>query len=147
MATIFVRALIPDYLVTHGVVVGPPRAASSPRDGGRSGRPGALARRPRPSRAPGNVLVVGASRRNLRESTARAYQTAEVIAATQLDPRCASYDDVAEYDRLSGHYVPVEELKAENDSRYHTVISGQWDTEEETSDEFRVRVGERDRRI
>ncbi len=69
----------------------------------------------------------------------RAYQTAEIIAATRSIP-VQVYDDIAEYDRLSGNYVPVEELKAENDSRYHTVINGQWDTEEETSAEFRVRV-------
>ena len=33
---------------------------------------------------------------------------------------------MAEYDRLSPDYVPVEELKAENDPRYHAVIGGEW---------------------
>jgi probable phosphoglycerate mutase len=69
----------------------------------------------------------------------RAYQTAEAIAAAQAMP-VRICDQVAEYDRLSGNYIPVEELKAENDARYHAVISGQWDTEEETADEFRARV-------
>jgi probable phosphoglycerate mutase len=69
----------------------------------------------------------------------RAYQTAEVLAVTHsITVRVC--DEVAEYDRSSGDYVPVEDLKAENDPRYHAVINGQWDTEEETAAEFRVRV-------
>jgi 2,3-bisphosphoglycerate-dependent phosphoglycerate mutase len=69
----------------------------------------------------------------------RAYQTAEVIAVAQtITVRVC--DQLAEYDRLSGDYIPVEELKAENDSRYRSVINGQWDTEEETAAEFRARV-------
>ena len=69
----------------------------------------------------------------------RAYQTASPVAA----PRSIVVeicDGVAEYDRLSPDYVPVEELKAENDPRYHDVIGGEWLSLEETADEFRGRV-------
>jgi 2,3-bisphosphoglycerate-dependent phosphoglycerate mutase len=69
----------------------------------------------------------------------RAYQTAEAIAATRA-MTVGVCDEVAEFDRLSGNYIPTEQLKAENDPRYHAVINGQWDTEEETATEFRARV-------
>jgi broad specificity phosphatase PhoE len=49
-------------------------------------------------------------------------------------------DGVAEFDRLSPDYISTEELKAANDPRYHAIINGQWDTADETSDEFRLRV-------
>jgi probable phosphoglycerate mutase len=69
----------------------------------------------------------------------RAYQTAAPIAALRsVDVEVC--DGVAEYDRLSPDYVPVEELKAENDPRYHAVIGGEWLSVDETADEFRARV-------
>ena len=69
----------------------------------------------------------------------RAYQTAQVVAALHgVDVQLV--DGVAEFDRLSSDYVPTEELKAANDPRYHAMINGEWDTDEETSDEFRKRV-------
>ena len=69
----------------------------------------------------------------------RAYQTAEAVAA----PHAAIVqicDGVAEFDRLSGHYIPTEELRATNDPRYQAMINGEWDTDEETSAEFGARV-------
>ncbi len=69
----------------------------------------------------------------------RAYETAAAIAAFH-DLEVVLSDGVAEFDRLSPDYIPTEELKAANDPRYHAIISGQWDTEDETSDEFRARV-------
>ncbi len=69
----------------------------------------------------------------------RAYQTAEAIAA-QRATTVRICDGVAEFDRYSGDYIPTEELKAENDPRYHTVINGEWDTDDETADDFRRRV-------
>jgi 2,3-bisphosphoglycerate-dependent phosphoglycerate mutase len=69
----------------------------------------------------------------------RAYQTATAISANR-SVEVEICDGVAEYDRLSPDYVPVEELKAENDPRYHVVIGGEWDSEDETADEFRSRV-------
>lgn len=69
----------------------------------------------------------------------RAYQTADQIAA-QHSVDVQVCDGVAEFDRLSPDYIPTEELKAANDPRYHAMINGEWDTDEETSDEFRSRV-------
>jgi probable phosphoglycerate mutase len=69
----------------------------------------------------------------------RARQTAEAVAALHsLDVQVS--DGVAEFDRLSNDYIPTEELKAANDPRYHAMINGEWDTDEETSDEFRARA-------
>ncbi len=69
----------------------------------------------------------------------RAYQTAEAIASRQATT-VRTCDGVAEFDRYSGDYIPTEELKAENDPRYHAMINGEWDTDDETADEFRRRV-------
>ena len=69
----------------------------------------------------------------------RAYETAAAIAAFH-DLEVVLSDGVAEFDRLSPDYIPTEELKAANDPRYHAIISGQWDAEDETTDEFRARV-------
>lgn len=69
----------------------------------------------------------------------RAYQTAEAIAVNRgLDVRLR--EGIAEFDRFGGEYIPAEVLKAENDPRYHAVINGEWDTDEETAEEFRQRV-------
>jgi probable phosphoglycerate mutase len=69
----------------------------------------------------------------------RARQTAAAVAALHsLDVQIS--DGVAEFDRLSNDYIPTEELKAANDPRYHAMINGEWDTDEETSDEFRARA-------
>ena len=69
----------------------------------------------------------------------RARQTATAIAARhQIDVELC--DGVAEFDRLSSDYVPTEELKAANDPRYHAMIKGDWDTDEESTEEFRARA-------
>lgn len=69
----------------------------------------------------------------------RARQTAEAIAGGRsLGVQIA--EGVAEFDRLSPDYIPTEELKAANDPRYHAMINGEWDTDEESADEFRARV-------
>jgi 2,3-bisphosphoglycerate-dependent phosphoglycerate mutase len=69
----------------------------------------------------------------------RAYQTAETIAG-RLSTEVQFCNGVAEFDRLSSDYIPTEELKAADDPRYHAMINGEWDTDDETSDEFRARV-------
>lgn len=69
----------------------------------------------------------------------RAYETAEAVAKHH-DVEVQVSDGVAEFDRLSPDYIPTEELKAANDPRYHTIISGEWSTDEESADEFRSRV-------
>ena len=55
----------------------------------------------------------------------RAVQTAEPVAAKLgLEP---IYDDeLAEFDRQSHFYIPIEELKEEKDERWDDLISGRW---------------------
>jgi len=63
----------------------------------------------------------------------RAYETAEAMAKHHdLDVQLS--DGVAEFDRLSPDYIPTEELKAANDPRYHTIISGEWSTDDDAPD-------------
>lgn len=49
-------------------------------------------------------------------------------------------ENVAEYDRNSNEYIPVEELKATNDPRWKEMLAGGWSVEEETEQEFVDRV-------
>ena len=67
------------------------------------------------------------------------YQTAAAVAAHH-PLEVQTCDGVAEYDRLSPDYVPIEELKAENDPRYLAVIDGEWDSDDETSTSSELRV-------
>ncbi|MDP9465342.1 MAG: histidine phosphatase family protein [Actinomycetota bacterium] len=69
----------------------------------------------------------------------RALQTAEQVAAHH-SVEVQVCDGIAEFDRLSPDYIPTEELKAANDPRYHAMINGEWDTDDETTEEFRGRV-------
>lgn len=69
----------------------------------------------------------------------RAYQTALPVAATRgLDVTVV--DGVAEWDRNSNSYIPIEELKAAGDPRYLALMRGEWTTAEETPEEFSARV-------
>lgn len=49
-------------------------------------------------------------------------------------------DGVAEYDRHSNEYVPVEELKAAKDPRWLEMLDGGWSVAEETEQEFVDRI-------
>lgn len=69
----------------------------------------------------------------------RARQTADPVAG-QFDLEVSIVDGVAEFDRHSEWYVPVEELKAANDPRWHELISGAWTSTQETEEEFVSRV-------
>ena len=69
----------------------------------------------------------------------RAMQTAEPLAKT-INLPISVIDDVAEFDRLSNEYIPIEELRAANDDRWHKLVAGEWDSESDTLDEFRSRV-------
>lgn len=69
----------------------------------------------------------------------RAYQTAEHIAADQ-SLEIVVEDDVAEWDRNSPEYVPIEELKAANDPRWQMMLRGEWTERDETNEEFHARV-------
>lgn len=69
----------------------------------------------------------------------RARQTAAPIAAvTGLDT--VIVDDVAEWDRTSSEYVPIEELKANDDPRWRAMVAGEFDMHDETPESFRARV-------
>jgi probable phosphoglycerate mutase len=69
----------------------------------------------------------------------RARQTAAPVAK-KFDLEVTLIDGVAEFDRHSEWYVPVEELKAANDPRWHELVSGEWTATHETEDEFISRV-------
>ena len=69
----------------------------------------------------------------------RAMQTADPLAAKTSLP-ISIVDDVAEYDRLSNEYIPIEELRAANDERWHKLVAGGWQSDSDTLDNFRNRV-------
>ncbi|MFZ4720148.1 MAG: histidine phosphatase family protein [Ilumatobacteraceae bacterium] len=68
----------------------------------------------------------------------RAYQTALPLAARR-GLEVVTKDGVAEWDRNSSEYIPIEELKAAGDPRYHALMRGEWTTQEETPEEFAAR--------
>lgn len=69
----------------------------------------------------------------------RAVQTAEPIAR-RLGHEIVVVDDVAEWDRASNEYVPIEELKAADDPRWHAMAAGIVDMHDESPESFRARV-------
>jgi len=69
----------------------------------------------------------------------RAVQTAEPLARRR-GLTVGIIDDVAEWDRNSSEYIPVEELKAAGDPRWLEMVSGVWGPAEETPEQFRERV-------
>jgi probable phosphoglycerate mutase len=56
----------------------------------------------------------------------RAQETAEPLASL-LDLEVATVDGLAEFDRNAPWYIPIEELKAADDPRWHAMIKGEWD--------------------
>lgn len=68
----------------------------------------------------------------------RAQQTAFPLAELTGLP-ITTIDDIAEYDRTSNEYIPIEELKATNDPRYQETLSGGWNSDESYED-FSARV-------
>jgi probable phosphoglycerate mutase len=69
----------------------------------------------------------------------RAQQTAQPLASVQ-GLSITTIDGVAEYDKNSNQYVPVEELKAKNDPRWQEMLRGEWTSTDETEDEFIKRI-------
>ena len=63
----------------------------------------------------------------------RARQTAVPVAEGR-DLEIEFREGVAEYDRHSSEYVPVEELKANKDPRWKDMLDGVWDAEESQED-------------
>ncbi len=69
----------------------------------------------------------------------RARQTASALEAV-LGGAATVVDGVAEYDRHSNEYVPIEELKATNDPRWREMLDGTWPPSHEAEDVFAERV-------
>lgn len=69
----------------------------------------------------------------------RAVQTAEPLAQ-RLGLRSVVVDGIAEYDRASNEYVPIEELRATNDPRWQKMMDGEWESTDETVTQFKTRV-------
>ena len=69
----------------------------------------------------------------------RARQTAAPLAAT-LGLPVGIVAGVAEADRYSSEYVPVEELKAADDPRWHALVRGEYAEGEESLEAFQQRV-------
>jgi probable phosphoglycerate mutase len=68
----------------------------------------------------------------------RARQTAAPLAEAH-GLAMVTVDDVAEWDRNSPEYVPVEEMKAMNHPRWQAMVRGEWEAEE-SPEQFRTRV-------
>jgi probable phosphoglycerate mutase len=56
----------------------------------------------------------------------RAVETAEPIAMAH-GLAAEIIDDLAEFDRMSDSYIPIEELRALKDDRWYAMIEGRWD--------------------
>jgi 2,3-bisphosphoglycerate-dependent phosphoglycerate mutase len=71
----------------------------------------------------------------------RARETAVPVAeATGLVP--VVNDGIAEYDRSSSWYIPLEELKAEDNERWKAIVSGDYFDADEDAASFDQRVSE-----
>jgi 2,3-bisphosphoglycerate-dependent phosphoglycerate mutase len=68
----------------------------------------------------------------------RAQETAEPLASL-LELDVATVDGLAEFDRNAPWYIPIEELKAADDPRWHAMLAGEWDLD---PDEFQRSVVE-----
>jgi len=69
----------------------------------------------------------------------RAVETAEPLAR-RLGLRLVQHDGVVEWDRDSTSYIPIEELKAENDPAWTAMRDEQWDVLGVDPTAFRQRV-------
>ena len=69
----------------------------------------------------------------------RAVETARPLCKL-LGLEAVVSEGVAEFDRNSREYVPVEELRATNDPRWEKLLRGEWDGVDEDPSLFKVRV-------
>ncbi len=69
----------------------------------------------------------------------RAIETARPLC-TMLKLEAVISEGVAEFDRNSREYVPVEELRASNDPRGEKLLRGEWDGVDEDPPIFKARV-------
>ncbi len=71
----------------------------------------------------------------------RAIETARPLSKL-LGLEAVVSEGVAEFDRNSREYVPVEELRATNDPRWEKLLRGEWDGVDEDPSIFKARVVE-----
>ena len=71
----------------------------------------------------------------------RALETARPLCKV-LGLEAVVSEGVAEFDRNSREYVPVEELRATNDPRWEKLLLGEWDGVDEDPSQFKARVVE-----
>ena len=71
----------------------------------------------------------------------RALETARPLCKV-LGLEAVVSEGVAEFDRNSREYVPVEELRATNDPRWEKLLRGEWDGVDEDPSIFKARVVE-----
>ena len=71
----------------------------------------------------------------------RALETAHPLCKV-LGLEAVVSEGVAEFDRNSREYVPVEELRATNDPRWEKLLRGEWDGVDEDPSLFKARVVE-----
>jgi probable phosphoglycerate mutase len=69
----------------------------------------------------------------------RAVQTAQPIADCK-GLTITIEEGIAEWDRNSSEYIPVEEMKAQNHPRWQAMLRGDWDGQDESPDQFADRV-------
>jgi probable phosphoglycerate mutase len=69
----------------------------------------------------------------------RALETASPLCKV-LGLEAVVSEGVAEFDRNSREYVPVEELRATNDPRWEKLLRGEWDGVDEDPSLFKTRV-------
>jgi broad specificity phosphatase PhoE len=69
----------------------------------------------------------------------RALETARPLCKV-LGLEAVMSEGVAEFDRNSREYVPVEELRATNDPRWEKLLRGEWDGVDEDPSLFKARV-------
>lgn len=69
----------------------------------------------------------------------RARQTAAPVAE-RFGLDVVIDDAVAEWDRHSNEYVPIEELKAAGDPRWQALLRGEWTSHDESPEQFGERV-------
>ena len=72
-------------------------------------------------------------------SLRRAQQTAVPVVENR-NLEIVIEPDVAEYDKNSSEYVPVEQLKADNDPRWQAMLDGIWEQDAEDQDAFNART-------
>ena len=69
----------------------------------------------------------------------RARETAQPLIE-KLGIQFEICEGVAEFDRNSNEYIPIEELRATNDPRWQKMMQGEWDETTDSPEVFRDRV-------